>query len=325
MTSNQSSDVELVSKTAQVTLAFWIMKVLATTLGETAGDFISMTLDLGYYVGLGLTFAALVIILSLQVWSKHSHALLFWSSIIATTTVGTEISDFIDRSLGLGYMIGSLILLTGLFLSLGIWYLREHDLRVYPIVRRDVEVLFWLTVLFSNSLGTAFGDFLTDNLGLSFVQGAFVTAGVIGLVVALHFITRLNDILLFWIAFIFTRPFGATFGDFLTKPLDKGGMKSPEGVRFAHHARSPRPGTALLAETAELALANSSNTGVGVRNLQPPHPCMAGAGTGNREGLCALMVPTGTTCGRCRRSHWDFGSPKSQRRRWAKPDPTRSP
>jgi uncharacterized membrane-anchored protein len=229
MTSNQSSDVELVSKTAQVTLAFWIMKVLATTLGETAGDFISMTLDLGYYVGLGLTFAALVIILSLQVWSKHSHALLFWSSIIATTTVGTEISDFIDRSLGLGYMIGSLILLAGLFLSLGIWYLREHDLRVYPIVRRDVEVLFWLTVLFSNSLGTAFGDFLTDNLGLSFVQGAFVTAGVIGLVVALHFITRVNDIALFWIAFVFTRPFGATFGDFLTKPLDKGGINLPRG------------------------------------------------------------------------------------------------
>jgi uncharacterized membrane-anchored protein len=229
MTSKQSSDVELVSKTAQVTLAFWIMKVLATTLGETAGDFISMTLDLGYYVGLGLTFAALVIILSLQVWSKPFHAFLFWSSIIATTTVGTEISDFIDRSLGLGYMIGSLILLTGLFLSLGIWYLREHDLRVYPIVRRDVEVLFWLTVLFSNSLGTAFGDFLTNNLGLSFVQGAFVTAGVIGLVVALHFISRLNNILLFWIAFIFTRPFGATFGDFLTKPLDKGGMNLPRG------------------------------------------------------------------------------------------------
>ena len=279
MTSNQSSDVELVSKTGQVTLAFWIGKVLATTLGETAGDFISMTLDLGYYVALGLTFAALVIILSLQVWSKPFHALLFWSAIIATTTVGTEISDFIDRSLGLGYMIGSLILLTGLFLSLGIWYLREHDLRVYPIVRRDVEVLFWLTVLVSNSLGTAFGDFLTDNLGLSFLQGAFITAGVIGLVVALHFITRLNDILLFWFAFIFTRPFGATFGDFLHQAIGQGRNESPEGVRFAHHARSPRAGIALLAETAELAFANSSHTGVGVRSLQPPHPCMAGTVT----------------------------------------------
>jgi len=229
MTNSEASHVELVSKTAQVTLAFWIMKVLATTLGETAGDFISMTLDLGYYAGLGITFTALVVILSFQVGSSRFHAPLFWSSIIATTTVGTEISDFIDRSLGLGYMVGTLILLSGLFLSLGIWYLREHDLRVYPIVSRDVEVLFWLTVLFSNSLGTAFGDFLTDNLGLSFVQGAFVTAGVIGIVVALHFITRLNDILLFWIAFIFTRPFGATFGDFLTKPINMGGLNLPRG------------------------------------------------------------------------------------------------
>jgi uncharacterized membrane-anchored protein len=229
MSRNQASDVELVSKTAQVALAFWIMKVLATTLGETAGDFISMTLDLGYYVGLAITFTALVMVLSLQVASKHFHALLFWSSIIATTTVGTEISDFIDRSLGLGYMVGTLILLAGLFLSLGLWYVREHDLRVYPIVGRDIEVLFWLTVLFSNSLGTAFGDFLTDNLGLSFAHGAFVTAGVIGVVVALHFITRHDDVILFWIAFIFTRPFGATFGDLLTKPIDKGGLHLPRG------------------------------------------------------------------------------------------------
>ena len=229
MSSNQASDTELVSKTAQVTLAFWIMKVLATTLGETAGDFISMTLDLGYYAGLAITFTALVMVLSLQVSSKHFHAFLFWSSIIATTTVGTEISDFIDRSLGLGYMVGTLILIAGLFLSLGIWYVREHDLRVYPIVGRDIEVLFWLTVLFSNSLGTAFGDFLTDNLGLSFAQGAFVTAGVIAVVVALHFITRHNDVIFFWIAFIFTRPFGATFGDLLTKPIDKGGLHLPRG------------------------------------------------------------------------------------------------
>jgi uncharacterized membrane-anchored protein len=229
MSHSEASQAELVSKTAQATLAFWIMKVLSTTLGETAGDFISMTLELGYYVGLAVTLGALVLVLSLQVGSKRFHALLFWSSIIATTTVGTEISDFIDRSLALGYLVGTLILLSGLFLSLGIWYLREGDLRVYPIVRRDVEVLFWLTVLFSNSLGTAFGDFLTDNLGLSFIQGAFVTAAVIGVVVALHFVTRLNDILLFWIAFIFTRPYGATFGDFLTKPIDAGGLNLPGG------------------------------------------------------------------------------------------------
>ena len=126
-------------------------------------------------------------------------------------------------------LLGTLILVTGLFLSLRIWYTREHDLRVYPIVRRDVEILFWLTVLFSNSLGTAFGDFLTDNLALSFVQGAFVTAGVIAFVIALHYFTRLNDVLLFWIAFIFTRPFGATFGDFLTKPIAQGSLNLPRG------------------------------------------------------------------------------------------------
>ncbi len=221
--------LDVLSKTARVTAFFWIMKVLATTLGETAGDFVSMTLDLGYYAGLTITFAALVVILALQVGTRHFHPLLFWAAIVATTTVGTEISDFMDRSLGLGYIAGSVILVIGLLLSLSIWYLRERDLRVYPIVRREVEVLFWVTVLFSNSLGTAFGDFLTDNMGLTFVQGALMTAGVIGIVLALHYFTHLNDVLLFWVAFIFTRPFGATFGDFLTKPVAQSGLDMPRG------------------------------------------------------------------------------------------------
>jgi uncharacterized membrane-anchored protein len=151
----------------------------------------------------------------------------FWAVIIATTTVGTEISDFLDRSLGLGYFWGSALLLSGLLASLAIWYAREGSLRVSPIVRRDVELLFWVTVLLSNSLGTAFGDFLVDDVGLSFLQGALVTAGVIAAVGAAHYFTRLNDVALFWTAFIFTRPFGATFGDFLTKPLDHGGLDLP--------------------------------------------------------------------------------------------------
>jgi uncharacterized membrane-anchored protein len=220
---------EPLSKTAKVTIFFWIMKVLATTLGETAGDFVSMTLGLGYYAGLAITFAALVVILSLQIGARHFHPLLFWAAIIATTTVGTEISDLLDRSLGLGYLAGSVVLVVGLLLSLMVWYFRERDLGVYPIVRRDVEILFWITVLFSNSLGTAFGDFLTSNMGLTFIQGALVTAAVIAIVVALHYLTRLNDVLLFWIAFIFTRPFGATFGDLLTKPLEQGGLNLPRG------------------------------------------------------------------------------------------------
>ena len=215
------------SKVAEVTLAFWIMKVLATTLGETAGDFISMTLGLGYYAGLAITFAILAVVLTLQIAAKAYRPFLFWTAIIATTTVGTEVSDFMDRSLGLGYALGSLILVAGLAATLAAWYARERDLSVYPIVRRDVEVMFWVAVLFSNSLGTAFGDFLVDNLGLSFIEGALVTAGVIGIVAALHYFTRLNHVLLFWIAFIFTRPFGATFGDFFTKPIASGGLNLP--------------------------------------------------------------------------------------------------
>lgn len=219
----------IVGKVAAVTLAFWIMKILATTLGETAGDFLSMTLNLGYYVGFGITFAALTVILFFQVRAKSYNPALFWLAIVATTTAGTEVSDMMDRSFGLGYAWGSAILLAGLAASLAIWYGRDRRLEVYPIVRRDIEILFWVAVVFSNSLGTAFGDFLTDNLSLSYLQGAFVTAAVMGVVVALHFATRINHVLLFWIAFIFTRPFGATFGDLLTKPLEKGGLDLPRG------------------------------------------------------------------------------------------------
>jgi len=218
-----------VSKVAEVTIYFWIMKILATTLGETAGDFISMTLNWGYYVGLAITFVILVVVLFAQISSKAYHPLLFWLCIIATTTAGTEISDFMDRSLGLGYFWGSLILVACLIGTLLVWYAREGSLKVYPIVRQDLEVMFWIAVLFSNSLGTAFGDYLVDDAGLSFVQGAFVTAGIILVVAALHYFARLNDVLLFWIAFIFTRPFGATFGDFLTKPEASGGLNFPRG------------------------------------------------------------------------------------------------
>jgi uncharacterized membrane-anchored protein len=219
--------VTTANKVAQITLAFWVMKILATTLGETAGDFISMTLNLGYYVGLGVTFALLVVILFGQIKVKKLHPALFWLAIVATTTVGTEISDFMDRSLGLGYLWGSMLLVSSLLATLAVWYRRDRSLRVYPITRRDTELMFWVAVLFSNSLGTAFGDFLVDNIGLGYLQGALVCAGVIGVVVALHYLTKLNEVFLFWVAFIFTRPFGATFGDFLTKPLNHGGLNLP--------------------------------------------------------------------------------------------------
>lgn len=229
MTFSMKNTEVTISKVAQVTLAFWMMKILATTLGETAGDFISMSLNLGYYIGLGITFVMLIAVLFLQIQSKDYKPFLFWLSIIATTTAGTEISDFMDRSLGLGYLAGSIILAAGLATTLLIWRAREGTLKIYPIVRRDAEILFWTAVLFSNSLGTAFGDYLVDDAGLSFIQGALVTAGIIGIVALLHYLTRINEVVLFWVAFIFTRPFGATFGDFLTKPVADGGLSLPRG------------------------------------------------------------------------------------------------
>jgi uncharacterized membrane-anchored protein len=224
------STTRIIGKIAAVTLAFWIMKILATTLGETAGDFLSMTLDLGYYIGFAITFSALAVILTVQIRAPRYNPALFWLAIVATTTAGTEISDMMDRSFGLGYAWGSALLVAGLIASLAVWFARARNLKVYPILRRDVEVLFWIAVVFSNSLGTAFGDFLTDNLDLSYLQGALVTAAIIGAVVACHLMTRLNHVFLFWVAFIFTRPFGATFGDLLTKPLEKGGMDLPRGA-----------------------------------------------------------------------------------------------
>ncbi len=215
------------NKVAEVTLFFWIMKIFATTLGETAGDFISMTLGLGYYVGFAITFATLAIILLSQIKSDRYRAVLYWTAIIATTTAGTEVSDLMDRSLGLGYALGSLILITCLLATLTVWYYRDRDLSVYPIAKTDAETTYWIAIVFSNSLGTAFGDFLTDNMGLSYIQGALLTAAVIGVVIALHYATKISEVLLFWIAFIFTRPFGATFGDFLTKPIAKGGLNMP--------------------------------------------------------------------------------------------------
>lgn len=221
------ASVPTMSKVAEVTAAFWILKIIATTLGETAGDFVSMTLGMGYYAALAITVAILVLVLFLQITSARYHPAMFWTAIIATTTAGTEVSDFMDRSLGLGYTVGSIILATGLLATLAVWYRSDGSLNVYPMIRKDTEITFWIAVVFSNSLGTAFGDFLVDNLGLHFLEGALVTAGVIVMVVLVHYFTRINHIVLFWIAFIFTRPFGATFGDFLTKPLDIGGLNLP--------------------------------------------------------------------------------------------------
>ncbi|WP_283636637.1 COG4705 family protein [Aquaticitalea lipolytica] len=218
-----NSQIKL-NKVAEITLLFWIMKIVATTLGETLGDFLSMTLNLGYLVGIRITLVFFIIVLLVQLSAKKFIPIFFWLVIIATTTLGTEISDFLDRSLHLGYTLGSLVLFSGLILTLFLWYKKFKTLNVYPIVDKNKEVYYWVAVLFSNSLGTAFGDYLSDIVGLSYFNGALVTAGIIVIVFLLHNFTKINHIILFWIAFIFTRPFGATFGDFLTKPIAKGGL-----------------------------------------------------------------------------------------------------
>lgn len=218
------------NKVAKITLYFWIMKVIATTLGEMAGDFFSMTLNLGYITSLAITVVFLLAVLIIQLKVSKFNAVIFWLVIVGTTTVGTEISDLMDRTLELGYAWGSLILFSALLLTLFFWYKRENGIRVYPITQPRVEIFYWIAVLFSNSLGTAFGDHLKDNIGLSYLTGAIITAIIILIVVILHYYTKINHVLLFWIAFIFTRPFGATFGDLLTKPSAKGGLNIERGT-----------------------------------------------------------------------------------------------
>ncbi|MCB0464153.1 MAG: hypothetical protein KDC78_00560 [Aequorivita sp.] len=216
--------MKTLNKVAEITLIFWLMKIIATTLGETLGDFLSMTLNLGYAIGIGITAAFFLTVLLIQLFSKRYIPVFYWLVIIATTTLGTEISDFMDRSLHLGYTVGSIILFAFLLFTLFLWHKKFKSLNVFPIFEREKEIFYWIAILFSNSLGTAFGDYLSDVVGLSYLNGAVVTASIILIVILFHYFTKINQVILFWIAFIFTRPFGATFGDFLTKPITKGGL-----------------------------------------------------------------------------------------------------
>lgn len=212
------------NKVAEITLLFWVMKIIATTLGETLGDFISMTLNLGYAKGIAITLLFFAVVLLVQLSVKKYIPMVYWLVIIGTTTLGTELSDFIDRTWHLGNALGSLLLVFCLALALWLWHKKYTSLHVFPITEKPKEIYYWTAVLFSNSLGTAFGDYLSDDVGLSYLNGAMVTGVIIVIVVLLHYYTKLNQVFLFWIAFVFTRPFGATFGDFLTKPLAKGGL-----------------------------------------------------------------------------------------------------
>jgi uncharacterized membrane-anchored protein len=200
------------------------MKICATTLGETAGDLLSMTLDVGYAVSSLVLVGLFLVSLAAQLRSARFHPWLYWTVILTTSTAGTTMSDFMDRTLGLGYARGSLILMTCLVAVLIVWRLSCGTLSVSSITSRRAEIFYWIAILFSNTLGTALGDFLADDSGLGFSGGALLIGSLIAAVALAWRFTRLDRVLLFWIAFVLTRPFGATFGDLLTKPTSKGGL-----------------------------------------------------------------------------------------------------
>jgi uncharacterized membrane-anchored protein len=212
------------NKLPQLTFAFWVMKICATTLGETAGDLLSMTLDIGYLASTAILLCAFLVTLIFQLRARLFHPFLYWSVILSTSTAGTTMSDFMDRTLGLGYTRGSAILLACLLGMLTYWRLTERSLSVTDIRTLRVETLYWITILFSNTLGTALGDFLADDSGLGFLGSNALISGALALVAAAYYFTKISRTALFWVAFVLTRPFGATMGDVLTKTRDRGGL-----------------------------------------------------------------------------------------------------
>src|SRR6476659_6441224 len=212
------------NKVPEVTLGFWVIKILATTLGETGGDTVTMTMDLGYLTGSAIFLLALIVLVGIQIAAKRFHPFLYWSVIVATTTAGTTMADFADRSLGIGYVGGSLVLLASLIAVLGLWRLCLGSVSVNRIVTRKAEAFYWATILFSNTLGTALGDFIADDSGLGYEGAAVLFAALLALLVVAYFYTHISRTLLFWLAFVLTRPLGATLGDLLTKPLAHGGL-----------------------------------------------------------------------------------------------------
>jgi uncharacterized membrane-anchored protein len=215
------------AKVPAVTLGFWIIKILATTLGETAGDAVTMSMDLGYLAGTAIFAVLLAIALSAQLRAARFHPLLFWAAIVATTTVGTTLADLCDRSLGIGYMGGSALLFALLMLTLFTWQRSLGSVSVQRLETRKAELFYWLTILFSQTLGTALGDWVADTdggWGLGYGGGALLFAAGLAIVTILYYATRLPRSSLFWAAFILTRPLGATVGDFLDKPVAAGGL-----------------------------------------------------------------------------------------------------
>ena len=211
------------TKVPAVTLGFWIIKILATTLGETGGDTFSMTMDLGYLVSTAIFLSALLLLVGIQIAAKKFHPFLYWAVIVAYTTAGTTMADFATRSLGIGYAGGSLLLFGCLMAVLGLWYWALGSISVETVSTPKVEAFYWAAITFSQTLGTALGDWVAD-AGLGYGGGALVFAAGLAALTAAYYWTDISRVLLFWAAFILTRPLGATVGDFIDKPLDQGGL-----------------------------------------------------------------------------------------------------
>ena len=212
------------NRVPEIILLYWVIKIASTTLGETGADMVSMTFKLGYGTTIVVFLVLFAVLLGAKLLAKGYQPILYWSLFTASAIAGTGISDFIDRTLGWGYSLGSAALLGLLALVLGAWYWSERSISVERIVTAKAELFYWMAFLVANTLGTAAGDFLADNLGLGFAQSAAIITGVLAVIALLHYFSRLPPLLLFWVAFVLTRPFGATFGDLLTKPLDHGGL-----------------------------------------------------------------------------------------------------
>jgi uncharacterized membrane-anchored protein len=220
----KSSTEEVLSKVPEVTLIFWIIKVAATTLGETGGDALSMSMDLGYLVSTGIFAALFLIAVGVQIRAKSFHPFLYWTTIVATTTVGTTLADFADRSLGIGYAGGTAILFMLLMASLGVWYKTLGTVSVSTVSSPKAEMFYWVTIMFSQTLGTALGDWTADTAGAGYLGGVMIFGALLAFVVAAYYWTSFSRTVLFWTAFILTRPLGAVVGDFLDKPINAGGM-----------------------------------------------------------------------------------------------------
>ncbi|TBR11240.1 MAG: hypothetical protein EPO47_02175 [Rugosibacter sp.] len=219
-----NTSANTLSKVPEVTLLFWVIKIAATTLGETAGDAVSMSMNLGYLLGTAIFSAIFLVAVIAQIRAKGFHPFLYWTTIIATTTVGTTLADFADRSLGIGYAGGTSLLLALLMASLLIWYRSLGSIAVETVSSSKAEMFYWVTIMFSQTLGTALGDWTADTAGLGYASSAMIFSASLALIVAIYVWTSLSRTLLFWAAFILTRPLGAVVGDFLDKPVAAGGL-----------------------------------------------------------------------------------------------------